>query len=273
LLPFIQTDVAINPGNSGGPLINMRGEVVGINSQIYSRSGGYMGIAFAIPIDEAMRVADQLRTSGRVVRGRIGVSIAPVTKEVAEAIGLGKAQGAMVRSVEAGGPAEKAGIEAGDIITRADGKAVETSVDLQRIIGAIKPGVRVPVQVFRRGAHRDVSVTVVEFEAEQQVSAKPAEPGASAASKSALGIAVSDLTDAQRREMKLRGGVRVESAEGAAARAGLRPGDVILAVDNVEVADVKQYAAAAAKAEKLKSVSLMVRRGEWVNYLVLKPGR
>ncbi len=273
LLPFIQTDVAINPGNSGGPLINMRGEVVGINSQIYSRSGGYMGIAFAIPIDEAMRVADQLRTSGRVVRGRIGVSIAPVTKEVAEAIGLGKAQGAMVRSVEAGGPAEKAGIEAGDIITRADGKAVETSVDLQRIIGAIKPGVRVPVQVFRRGAHRDVSVTVVEFEAEQQASAKPAEPGASAASKSALGIAVSDLTDAQRREMKLRGGVRVESAEGAAARAGLRPGDVILAVDNVEVADVKQYAAAAAKAEKLKSVSLMVRRGEWVNYLVLKPGR
>ncbi|MBL0090335.1 MAG: Do family serine endopeptidase [Ideonella sp.] len=272
-LPFIQTDVAINPGNSGGPLINMRGEVVGINSQIYSRSGGYMGIAFAIPIDEAMRVADQLRAGGRVIRGRIGVAIAPVTKEVAESIGLGKPMGALVRSAESGGPADKAGIEAGDIITRVDGKLIDSSVDLQRIVGSLKPGSRVPVQLFRRGSHRDVTVTVVEFEPEQQAGAKPVDSGASAASKSALGLAVSDLSEAQRREMKLRGGVRVESAEGAAARAGLRPGDVILAIDNVDVADVKQFAALASKAEKLKTVSLMVRRGEWVNYLVLKPGR
>lgn len=168
-LPFIQTDVAINPGNSGGPLINMRGEVVGINSQIYSRSGGYMGIAFAIPIDEAMRVADQLRVSGRVIRGRIGVSIAPVTREVAEAIGLGKPTGALVRGVETGQPAEKAGIEAGDIITKVDGKLVESSVDLPRIVGGIKPGSKATLQLFRRGAYRDAVVTVAEFEDRKSV--------------------------------------------------------------------------------------------------------
>ncbi len=143
LLPLIQTDVAINPGNSGGPLINMRGEVVGINSQIYSRSGGYMGISFAIPIDEATRVSEQLRAGGRVIRGRIGVVIDPVTREVAEAIGLGKATGALVRSVEAGGPADKAGVEPGDIITRVDSRAVESSVELPRIVGNIKPGTQI----------------------------------------------------------------------------------------------------------------------------------
>ena len=272
-VPFIQTDVAVNPGNSGGPLLNARGEVVGINSQIYSRSGGYMGIAFAIPIDEAMRVADQLRAGGRVIRGRIGVAIAPVTKEVAESIGLGKPQGALVRSAEAGGPADKAGVEPGDIITRVDGKLVDSSVDLQRLVGGLKPGSRAALQVFRRGSHRDLMVTIAEFEPEQQASAKPVEPGASAATKSALGLAVSELGETQRRELKVRGGVRVESAEGAAARAGLRPGDVILAMDNTEIADVKQFAAVAAKVEKLKTVSLMVRRGDWVNYFVLRPVR
>ena len=271
-LPFIQTDVAINPGNSGGPLINMRGEVVGINSQIYSRSGGYMGIAFAIPIDEALRVADQLRASGRVIRGRIGVTIAPVTKEVAESIGLGKAMGALVRSAENGGPADKAGIEAGDIITRVDGRAIDSSNDLPRIVGGFKPGIKVPVQVFRRGSSRDFTVTVAEFEPDAQAATKAAEPGASAASKSALGLAVVDLTEAQRRELRVHGGVRVESVDGTAARAGLRAGDVILSMDNVEIADAKQFANAAGKAEKQKSVSLLVRRGEWVNYLVLRRG-
>ena len=141
-LPFIQTDVAINPGNSGGPLLNMKGEVVGINSQIFSRSGGYMGIAFAIPIADALRVSEQLRTNGRVIRGRIGVQIAPVTKEVAESIGLGKPAGALVQNAEAGGPADKAGIEAGDIITKVDGKVVEKSGDLPRLIGNTKPGTK-----------------------------------------------------------------------------------------------------------------------------------
>ena len=195
-LPFIQTDVAINPGNSGGPLLNMRGEVVGINSQIYSRSGGFMGISFAIPIDEAMRVAEQLRTSGRVSRGRIGVQIAPVTKDVAESIGLGKPVGALVRSVEPGGPADKAGLEPGDIITRVDGKAVERSNDLPRLIGAIKPGSRASLQVFRRGQSRDLTLTVAEFEADQPARRTPAEPS-TPAQKNVLGISAADLTDAQ----------------------------------------------------------------------------
>jgi len=272
-LPFIQTDVAINPGNSGGPLINMRGEVVGINSQIYSRSGGYMGIAFAIPIDEALRVSDQLRVSGRVIRGRIGVTIAPVTKEVAESIGLGKPMGALVRSAESGGPADKAGIEAGDIITRVDGRAIDSSIDLPRIVGSLKPGSKVPVQVFRRGTSKELSVAVVEFESDQQVASKPSDAPASAASKSALGLVVVDLTDPQRRELKVRGGVRVEAADGPAARAGLRPGDVILAIDNTEITGARHFSEVAAKAEKLKNVSLMVRRGEWVNYFVMHPSR
>ncbi len=274
-LPFIQTDVAINPGNSGGPLINMRGEVVGINSQIYSRSGGYMGIAFAIPIDEAMRVADQLRVSGRVIRGRIGVSIAPVTREVAEAIGLGKPTGALVRGVETGQPAEKAGIEAGDIITKVDGKLVESSVDLPRIVGGIKPGSKATLQLFRRGAYRDAVVTVAEFEPDTASARAPAstEQGPATSGKTALGLSVSDLSDAQRRELKIRGGVRVESADGAGARAGVREGDILLSLDNVEISDVKQFMAIAAKAEKSRAISVMVRRGEWVNYLVIRPAR
>jgi len=273
-LPFIQTDVAINPGNSGGPLINMRGEVVGINSQIYSRSGGFMGISFSIPIDEAIRVADQLRTNGRVIRGRIGVTIAPVTKEVAESIGLGKPNGALVQGVEAGSPAEKAGVEAGDIIVKVDGKPVEKSGDLPRIIGATKPGSRTPLQLFRRGATRDVTVVVGEFEADRPTKRAQAEPGASSPSaKTALGLSVSDLTDAQKRELKVRNGVRVDAADGAAAKAGMREGDVILAIDNTEIADVKQFFAVAAKVEKARAVSVMVRRGEFVNYLVIRPGR
>ena len=272
-LPFIQTDVAINPGNSGGPLLNLRGEVVGINSQIYSRSGGFMGISFAIPIDEAMRVSDQLRANGRVIRGRIGVQIAPVTKEVSESIGLGKPAGALVQSVESGGPADKAGVEAGDIITRVDGKVVEKSGDLPRLIGATKPGSKATLQVFRRGATRDLTVTVAEFEADRPTRRAQAEPGNAPALKNALGIAASDLSEAQKRELNLKGGVRVESVEGAAARAGLREGDVILSVGNTEVADMKQFAAAVAKVEGARAVSVLVRRGEWVNYLVIRPGR
>jgi len=274
-VPLIQTDVAINPGNSGGPLLNLRGEVVGINSQIYSRSGGYMGISFAIPIDEAIRVSDQLRTNGRVIRGRIGVGIAQVSKEVAESIGLGAPRGALVNSVEKDGPADKAGVEAGDIIVRMDGKAVDKSVDLPRIVGSIKPGAKATLQVFRRGATRDLTVTVVEFEPERPVRrAAASEPGAAAAAaKSALGVTVSDITEAQKRELRIRGGVKVDAADGAAARAGLREGDVILSVDNTEIADAKQFTAAAAKVEKAKTVTLLVRRGDWTNYVVIRSGR
>ncbi len=271
-LPFIQTDVAINPGNSGGPLINMRGEVVGVNSQIYSRSGGYMGISFAIPIDEASRVADQLRVNGRVIRGRIGVRIGPVTREVAESIGLGKPAGALVSGVDVGGPADKGGVEPGDIITKVDGRMIERAGDLPRIIGGTKPGSKSVLQVYRRGSYRDLTVTVAEFEPEPARTAM-ADNRAGAAGKAVLGLTVSELGEAQRRELKIHGGVRVDAADGAAARAGLREGDIILALDNTEVTDVKQFMALAAKAEKARAVSVMVRRGEWVNYLVIRPGK
>ena len=277
-LPFIQTDVAINPGNSGGPLINMRGEVVGINSQIYSRSGGFMGISFSIPIDEAIRVSEQLRTTGRVSRGRIGVQIDQVTKDVAESIGLGKAQGALVRSVEAGSPGEKAGVEAGDIITKFDGKAIERPSDLPRLVGNTKPGTKSTLTVFRRGASKELSVTIAEIEADKPAKKavereEPApKPSASAAAKS-LGLAVSDLSDAQKKELKLKGGVRIDTATEAAARAGLREGDVILAVGNVEISNVREFESTIGKADKAKGLPVLFRRGEWAQYALIRPAR
>jgi serine protease Do len=274
-LPFIQTDVAINPGNSGGPLINMRGEVIGINSQIYSRSGGFQGISFAIPIDEAVRVADQLRTSGRVTRGRIGVQIGEVNKEVAEAIGLGRPQGALVRGVEAGAPAQKAGIEAGDIILKFDGKAIEKSSDLPRLVGNTKPGSRATVTVLRRGSQRDLSVTVAELEPERatrRTQGQEQRPP-SGAQVQTLGLTVSELTEALKSELKLRGGVRVEASDGAGARAGLREGDVIVAVGNVEVNTVREFEQAIARADKSKPIVVQLRRGELAQYALIRPNR
>jgi serine protease Do len=269
-LSFIQTDVAINPGNSGGPLINMRGEVVGINSQIYSRSGGFMGISFAIPMDEAMRVSEQLRSSGRVSRGRIGVQIAPVTKEVAETIGLGKAQGVLVRGVEEGSPAEKAGLEAGDIITRFDGKAIDKPADLPRAVGNTKPGSKVGITVFRRGGLRDLSITVAEVEAEKVASATP-EKKAPAASAQHWGLTVSDLTEVQKRELRVRGGVRVDAAADAAARAGIREGDLILAIANTEVTSLKEFELIMSRVDKTRPASVLIRRGDGAQYVLIRP--
>ncbi len=276
-LPFIQTDVAINPGNSGGPLINMHGEVVGINSQIYSRSGGFMGISFSIPIDEAIRVSDQLRTNGRVSRGRIGVQIDQVTKDVAESLGLGKAQGALVRGVEAGSPGDKAGIEPGDIITKFDGKAIDKPSDLPRLVGNTKPGTKSTVTVFRRGASRDISVTVAEIEPDKPtaVAGDPTEAPAKPASVAAqsMGLTLSDLTEAQKKDMKLKGGVRIDAASDAAARAGLREGDVVLAVSNVEVSSVKEFDGVLAKIDKTKPISILFHRGDWAQYALVRPAR
>lgn len=276
-LPFIQTDVAINPGNSGGPLINMRGEVVGINSQIYSRSGGFMGISFAIPIDEASRVAEQLRVSGRVQRGRIGVQIDQVTRDVAESIGLGRAQGALVRSVESGSPADKAGIEAGDIITKFNGQTIDRASDLPRLVGNTKPGSRANMTVFRRGSTRDLPITVAEFE-QEQAKARPAQapddkpkgsPGAQA-----IGLVVAELTAAQKRESKLKGGVRVEAvSDGAAQRAGIREGDIIVAIGNTEINSVREFDAVVAKLDKSKPIPVLLRRGELASYLLIRPPR
>ena len=274
-LPFIQTDVAINPGNSGGPLINMRGEVIGINSQIYSRSGGFMGISFAIPIDEAIRVSEQLRATGKVTRGRIGVSIDQVPKDVAESLGLGEAKGALVRGVEADSPAGKAGIEAGDIITRFDGKVIDKSVDLPRLVGNTKPGTRSTITVFRRGQSKDLAIVVGEVEPEQRQTAK--RPGSNEGKAvpsgvaKGLGLGLSDLTDAQRSQLKIKGGIRIESVDGAAARAGLREGDVFLTVANTEVGSVKEFESVVAKQDKNRPVSLLIRRGEWAQYVVIRP--
>ncbi len=274
-LPFIQTDVAINPGNSGGPLINMRGEVVGINSQIYSRSGGFQGISFSIPIDEAIRVSDQLRSSGKVTRGRIGVQIDQVSKEIAEAIGLGKAQGALVRGVESGAPAEMAGMEAGDIIIKFDGKPIEKPSDLPRMVGNVKPGTKAVVTVFRRGATKDLTVTIAEVEAD-----KPARKASGSESApppvvqaNSLGLVVSDLSEAQKKDLKIKGGVNVDAVEGAAARVGLRENDVIIQMGITEVMNVKEFNAALAKAGKGKPVTLLVRRGDLAQYVVIRPVR
>ena len=272
-LPLIQTDVAINPGNSGGPLLNMRGEVVGVNSQIYSQSGGFMGISFAIPIDEAIRVSDQLRGGGHVVRGFIGVAPDDLSKEVAEAIGLGKASGSLIRSVSPGGAAAKAGIEAGDVITKIDGKQIEKSTDLRRVIAGIKPGAKVSVQVFRRGAYKDLSMTVGEMPDDRAQAAGEPESKGAAKATALFGLTVADLSEAQKRELKVSSGVRVETASGVAARAGLRQGDLILSVDNTEVNSAKQFQAVLAKLDKAKVINLLVRREDVVSFVLLRPAR
>jgi serine protease Do len=276
-LPFIQTDVAINPGNSGGPLLNMRGEVIGINSQIYSRSGGFQGISFAIPIDEATRVSEQLRTSGRVSRGRIGVQIGNVTKEIAESIGLGKPQGALVSSVESGAPADKAGVEAGDIITKFDGKIIEKSSDLPRLVGNIKPGTKSTVTVFRRGQSKDLAVMIAEIEPEKPKATRPAakasEPAKPSGPGQSLGLAVAELTDAQKKELKIKGGVRVTAAADGAARAGMREGDVIVAVANTEINTVAEFDAALGKADKSKPVNVLFRRGDMAQFALIRPSK
>ena len=256
-VPFIQTDVAVNPGNSGGPLFNLRGEVVGINSQIYSRTGGFMGLSFAIPIDVANNIAQQLRTTGKVTRGRIGVVIQPLTKELADGFGMTKPQGALVNSVEKGGPAEKGGIEAGDVILRFDGKPVNASEDLPRIVGGTKPGSKVTVQVWRNKATRDLQLTVAELSDDRTRQARSGKPQPA----TQFGMGLADLSDTQRKELKIDGGVFVESVQGAAGRAGLRRGDVILAVNNQDVKSVEQFRQLMNGFDKGRIVALLVRRG------------
>lgn len=272
-LPFIQTDVAVNPGNSGGPLLNLRGEVIGINSQIYSRTGGFMGISFAIPIDEAIRVADQLRSMGRVVRGRIGVGIAEVTKDVSEPLGMPKAVGALVRSVEAAGPAERGGVEVGDIITKFDGKPIDRASDLPRMVGATKPGTKVTMQVWHKGANKDVSVTVDEMEAEKVAANTPKSerPNDASPQANAMGLVVSDLSDERKAQLRVKGGVLVDKADGAAGAAGIRPGDIILTFDNQSVTNAKQFNELVSKVDKSKTVAALVRRGDAAQFVPIKP--
>ena len=272
-VPFIQTDVAINPGNSGGPLFNMKGEVVGVNSQIYSRTGGYMGLSFAIPIDVALDIQKQLRDKGRVSRGRIGVVIQEVTKDLAVSFGLDRPRGALVNSVEKGSPADKAGIEATDIITRFDGKAVESSSDLPRLVGSTRPGASAPLEVWRKGTTRNLTVTVGELQ-EERVAARDAprerKPVEQVANR--LGVVVTDLTAEQKKEMRLSHGVVVADVR-ADARAEVRRGDVILKMvhggQHTELKSAEQFNKLLAGLDKNAVITLQVRRGESTTFLTV----
>ena len=272
LLPFIQTDVAVNPGNSGGPLINTKGEVIGINSQILSDSGGSIGISFAIPVDEAMRVVEQLKTSGHVTRGRLGVEIGEVTKEVAEALGLPKAHGAVVGRVEAGTPAEKAGVLPGDIILKFDGRPIEKSSDLPRAVGDTKPGNKSTLQVWRKGVTRDLPIVVGELDVESKVVAKSEETAKSRA-VNGLGLSVSDLSDEKKKQLGVTNGVLVDAAEGPAAVARLQRGDVIVALNNVDIGNAKQFNELSAKLDPKKAAFVLIRRGERAVYLPIRPAQ
>ena len=278
LVSYIQTDVPINPGNSGGPLFNLKGEVVGVNSMIYSRTGGSMGLAFAIPIDVAINVTKQIQEKGRVTRSRIGVQIQEVSRETADAFGLAKASGALVNSVEKGGPADKAGIEQGDIIVKADGRTVSSSAELPRIITAVKPGTRIVLQVWHKGAIKDINVTVAELKEDE--GARPARkppPGKDKekAKPNRMGLVLSDLSEEQKKELEIKNGVGVEEISGT-ARGDIQPGDIILALisrgTTIEAKSAEQLNAQIAKAEKGSSVTLLLRRGERQFYSTIKLG-
>lgn len=271
-LPFIQTDVAVNPGNSGGPLINLKGEVVGINSQIVSRSGGFMGISLAIPIDEAMRVADQLRADGKVTRGRIGVQIGEVSKEVAEAIGLPKAEGALVSNVETGGPANDAGVKAGDVITSFNGEAIKRWSDLPRIVGQIKPGSRADMEVWRRGKSVTLSVKVGEIPSAPSA-AKDSAPSDAEKTTNSLGLAVINVPEDVQSKLGIKGGVQISSVTGPASSAGLQAGDIVLAVNNTDVENAKQFDKLVSQLPEGKAAGLLVNRGGQAQWVAVKPSK
>ena len=271
-LPFIQTDVAVNPGNSGGPLLNTAGQAIGINSQIFSRSGGYMGISFAIPIDEAMRVAEQLRTNGKMTRGRIGVALGEMTKEIAESLGLGKPRGAYVRNVESNGPAAAGGIEAGDVILSFNSREINKSTDLPRVVGDTKPGTTAAVQVWRKGNSRDLTVTVADTDTVQAATKKPDAPAGNGNSASAFGVGVVDLSDAKKKDLNLKGGVEVTNlGDGPLARAGARPGDVIIRVADADITGVKQFEALVKTLDANKAVPVFIRRSDSTLVIPVKP--
>jgi serine protease Do len=272
-VPFIQTDVAINPGNSGGPLFNMRGEVVGINSQIYSRTGGFMGLSFAIPIDVAIDIQKQLREKGRVARGRIGVVIQEVTRDLATSFGLDRARGALVNSVEKGSPADKGGIEATDIIVSFDGKPVESSSDLPRLVGSTRPGSTSALEVWRKGATRKLNVTVGELQEERVATNTPArsKPQAEVAANR-LGIVVTELSAEQRKALGLTSGLVVTDVR-PDSKADVRKGDVLLTVvhkgQHTELKSVEQFNKMLTGLDKSAVLTLQVRRGESVAFVTV----
>lgn len=269
-VPFIQTDVAINPGNSGGPLFNMKGEVVGINSQIYSRTGGFMGLSFAIPIDVAMEITSQLKAYGKVSRGRIGVMIQEMTDELAESFNLDKSRGALVVSVEKDGPADKAGIKIRDVILRFDGKGIDTSSDLPRIVGNTKPDARVSVEVWRNGSVKKLTVTVGEMPGDDS-STTVQKQSKSGDATSRLGLALRELSASQKNELGIDSGLLVEEVyDGIASSAGIRPGDVILGFNNQDIKSIQQFNKLLDDAKKGRNIALLIKRGDITTFITIK---
>ena len=264
MVPFIQTDVAVNPGNSGGPLLNAKGQVVGVNSQIYSRSGGYMGLSFAIPTDVAVRVAEQLKTSGKVQHGRLGVGIQGLDQSLAQSFGLKDANGAVVGTVEKGGPADKAGFKAGDIIRKIDGVAVTDSTDVTSRIGNTAPGTKLAFEVWREGKSIDINATIGTLDDGKVASAKD-----DAETKGKLGVAVRPLTPEEKKE-GAKSGVIVERAGGAAAKAGVQPGDVIVGVGAAKVTTPEELKSLVDKSGK--TVALLIERQGRQIYVPVKIG-
>ncbi len=273
-VPFIQTDVAINPGNSGGPLFNMKGEVVGINSQIYSRTGGFMGLSFAIPINVAAEIADQLKVSGKVSRGRIGVMIQEVTKELAESFGLSDSKGALVVSVEKGGPADLAGIKARDVILKFDEKEVATSADLPRIVGNTKPNAKASIQIWRDGALNTVKVEVGETPSDEATENRKLKQSKKPDTSNRIGLALSEITDEQKKQLEITSGLLVEDMQpGIASQSGIRVGDIILGFNSKDVKSVEQFNELLNQVKSGKNIALLVKRGDITTFITMKlPG-
>ena len=261
---FIQTDVAVNPGNSGGPLFNLRGEVVGVNSQIYSRTGGYMGLSFAIPIDVAMEIVGQLKGAGKVSRGRLGIQIQEITPELAASFGLKEAQGALVSAIEKGSPAEKSGMQPGDVILKFEGKAVPNSSELPRMVGATKPGSKTRLEVWRNHATKELSITLGEWDEQKTAAAKP-EPKAEKVNK--LGLTLADINAEDKRKLNLENGVLVENVSGAAEKAGLRRGDIVLSLGGEKIENIAQFGKLLEPHKDGKSIALLIRRGERILFV------
>ena len=268
-VPFIQTDVAINPGNSGGPLFNLKGEVIGINSQIYSRTGGYMGLSFAIPINVAMDVMNQLKANGKVIRGWLGIAIQEVTKELSESFGMKNTNGALVAGIEKGAPADKGGLQPGDVITKFDGKAIESSSDLPKAVGNTKPGKTVVAEVFRKGNVKILNLTVGEMPSDQsEVIANNKTPEKAEVNR--LGLVLKEAPPQQRKKMNGKKGLLVVDAQGSAAAAGIRRGDIVLALNNSEVENADAFAKEVATIPNGKTVALLILRNDETLYVPVK---
>ncbi|MGB2833668.1 MAG: DegQ family serine endoprotease [Methylotenera sp.] len=268
-VPFIQTDVAINPGNSGGPLYNLNGEVVGINSQIYSRSGGSMGLSFAIPIDVAIEVSNQLKATGKITRGWLGIAIQEITKELAESFGMKNTNGALVAGVEKNGPADKGGLEAGDVILKFDSKPIMTSADLPRAVGSTKPGKVAAVEILRKGNPKTLNIGVGEMPNDPNDTAQPNKT-APKPEANRIGLTLKELTAAQKKKLNGKNGLLVMDSVGVAAQAGIRRGDVILGLNNSETQSVEQFNKQINAVAVGKSVAVLVQRGENTLYVPIK---